>query len=313
MKKIVSIMLVAALAMPMFAGEKETPEQRANKDYTSWLPAEGDFSFGIALDPFTRFIGNAFNGTAGVANTLASPDIHGEGLWNNLASIMGSYMVTDNLGIRANVGLNFNNRTYRGYAADDEALYLDPLSIDKVVDMRKNVQLAMTVSAGVEYRVGKRSVQGVFGGGIMYGNQFIDRDTYSYGNKITEANQNPTVTGDAAVAIPAVGARPDYPYIPNARTLSTYTNKGTHMVGIYGTVGVEWFVAPKIALGANVNVRLDYEWTPNMVSTYEGWNIQTKQYQQFTEWNSPVTNSGFDFNTNNLGANLYVAFYFSGK
>ena len=39
MKKIVSIMLVAALAMPMFAGEKETPEQRANKDYTSWLPA----------------------------------------------------------------------------------------------------------------------------------------------------------------------------------------------------------------------------------------------------------------------------------
>ena len=48
MKKIISIMLVAALAMPMFA-EKRTPEERANADYSAWLPQQGDFSIGFNL------------------------------------------------------------------------------------------------------------------------------------------------------------------------------------------------------------------------------------------------------------------------
>ena len=322
MKRLFSILLVAALAMPMLAEEQPAAGSAPQKkDYTDWLPQEGDWSFGIALDPFTKFIGNMFNGTGNAVvvggatvinpNTLTGNDIHGSGLWNGLASIMGTYMATDKLGIKANIGINFNNRATRQYVVDDAAVFVDPTSVAQVVDVQQRIQLAMTAAIGIEYRVGARRVQGVFGVGAMYGNQIIDKLEYKYGNEITEYNTNPSVSGLAPVVPPAVAAK--YPYMTSLRTKQAYANKGTHMAGIYGSVGVEWFVAPKIALGANVNVRLSYEWTPEIANKYEGWNTLTNQKEVITNMDTPMTNSGFNFDTNNIGANLYVAFYFGKK
>ena len=66
MKKILSILLVAAMAVPaMAAREKETPEQKAQKDYSTWMPAEGDFSVGFSLDPLATFVGNLLSGYTG--------------------------------------------------------------------------------------------------------------------------------------------------------------------------------------------------------------------------------------------------------
>ena len=321
MKRICSIILVMALALPMFAQEAEANAGSAKpqKDYSEWLPQAGDWSFGLALDPFTKFIGNMLNGTgnsvvnaAGTVvnnpNTLTGNDIHGSGLWNGLASIMGSYMVTDNLAVKANIGINFNNRSRAQYVQDDAALYMDPTSVAKVVDAEQRIQLAMTAALGIEYRVGARRVQGVFGAGAMYGNQMINKLQYSYGNAITAYNIAPT---DAGLALAApVGT---FPYMTSLRTKEVYANKGTHMAGIYGSVGVEWFVAPKIALGANVNIRLSYEWTPQETNKYEGWNTLTSAPEIVTDLATPTTNAGFTFDTNNIGANLYVAFYFGGK
>jgi hypothetical protein len=81
------------------------------------------------------------------------------------------------------------------------------------------------------------------------------------------------------------------------------------MVGLYASAGVEWFVAPKVALGANVNFGIYYEINPARVSVYEGWNTAAMKLDQFTELEAPASH-GFHIGTDNIGANLYIAFYF---
>ncbi len=318
MKKFLGILLVAALAVPaMSAHEKETPEQRAAKDYSTWLPAQGDFSVGFSLDPIATYVGTMFGGYTS-KNDLE--DLAGEPLAmsiigaNPMASIMGSYMLTDKLGIKANVGMGISVKSENHYVLDDEALYLDPLSHAKVVDKRKGSMAYGSIAVGVEYRVGKtRPVQGVFGAGVNYAFGSVSYK-YSYGNAITELNQTPTISTDAStsgfIVAPSYAAAAGY--MPNARPLSLTADNLIHLLGVYGSVGIEWFVAPKIALGANVNVGLYYEINPATAYLLEGWNTMTLQVENYTEKVTPASH-GFHFGTDNIGANLYVAFYFNAN
>ena len=313
MKKILSILLVAALAMPMFA-EKQTPEERATADYSTWLPQAGEFSIGFNLDPLATFVGNIFNATVGNGLApLAGQSLQGNNVFApigvpNMISIMGNYMLTDNLGVRANIGLGINSWTNRGYVIDDAEKFINPYSTLEGLDKRHRLNVGASFSAGIEYRVGKtRPVQGVFGAGLTYGFWGIRRDTYTYYNAITKDNQNPHNAGLYAGAVDPKFAT-DYSYIDNPRILAQYAQGGTHIFGLYGSVGVEWFVAPKIALGLNVNILLDYQWNPARVSDWEGWNHFTEQVDKITI-HDQAKQDGFSFTTDNIGANLYVAFY----
>ncbi|HCS87094.1 MAG TPA: hypothetical protein DIW30_01255, partial [Bacteroidales bacterium] len=79
------------LIVPVFAAELDKKEQKVNRDYSEWLPAAGDWSLGFSLDPIASFVGNMFNGNTGNSlNNLA-----GESMVNNMVSIMGGYMITD--------------------------------------------------------------------------------------------------------------------------------------------------------------------------------------------------------------------------
>lgn len=299
MKKIISIVLFAALALPIMAEEVETLGQtdKPVRNYSEWLPAAGDWSIGFSLDPIATFVGNAFNNST--RNVLG--DMAGESLLNNMASIMGSYMLTDQLAVRANIGLSIARNNQNEYVIDDAAVFLDPLSRQKVIDSKKYSKTGGSIALGVDYRVGKRRVQGVFGGGIMYA--FSENfTTYSYGNGITEMNQVPTISNNSEYE--QVSS-----YIPNARKLKEYNEGGNHHIGVYGQVGVEWFVAPKISLGASVNLIIAYSMSPMHYTTYEGWNTLSMECEKYTELKSPM-NSGFKFGTENIGANLYAAFYF---
>ncbi len=294
MKKILSIFMVALLAIPAMAAEPK--EDRAARDYSQWLPAEGDFSIGFSIDPLASFVGNMFSAYAS-QNTLG--DLAGEALYTNQASIMGEYMLTDQLGLRANLGFNFGYDRERIYLRDDKAVMMDPLSRAKVIDAAKYKRNGGSFAIGVDYRVGERAIQGVFGGGLIYGLN-VESTTYTYGNGITEANQVPT----SNYAYTSISS-----FMPSARVLKDYNQGANHFFGLYGTVGIEWFVAPKIALGANVNLNLVYEMGAQQYVQYEGWNVATSAKETFTELKSPG-NDSFDFGIGNIGANLYVAFYF---
>ena len=308
MKRIVTLALslvlaAAAIAQEAPAGDKPQRVKKQLKDYSEYLPKAGEFSVGFSLDPIATFVGNLFNG-----NTFNSLDnLAGEPMFcptPSIVSIVGGYMLTDQLGVKVNLGFGCNVYSRNGYAQDDAALLLNPLSEAKVVDSYKDKRSG-SIAAGVEYRVGKQSpVQGVFGGGVLYALGH-EAHSYKYGNAITELNQNPSHN---TTIFPTTVTTSSIPYMPNARILSDQATNLIHRVGIYASVGVEWFVAPKISLGANVNLNLCYTVNPARKTIYEGWNMVTSQVEEYTDLVAPASH-GFIFSTDNIGANLMLNFY----
>lgn len=322
MKKILSIILVAALAMPMFA-EKSSIEERANADYSAWLPAAGEFSIGFSVDPFANFLGHMFVGAnpgSDEGYTRGQYNIGGQTLLTApLVSIMGSYMLSDNLGVKFNVGAIVDHTRTIYNVEDDAAKFENPFSHELVQDVKISGQYGGSFSAGIEYRLGKKRVQGVFGVGLLYAFQ-TSTNKYSYGNAITELNQVPTVANNNVWYAGGAGdERPNpepgvYPALRIVNDAMSHEHDAFwHRLGLYTSIGVEYFVAPKIALGMNVNLDLLYKWSSNVCVQYEGYNLLTKQVETFTDLRNVYNYNGVSFGTENIGANLYLAFYFGGK
>lgn len=302
--------LMLAVASTAFAGEKATPEEVANRDYSSWLPAAGDFSIGFTLDPIATFVGNLFNGTMNNGLAPLHGDVllknelgYGAGLHNNV-SIMGKYMVTDQVGIRANIGFGAKVRNLSDYVDDESIVVLDEFQRAKVLDTYKGGHFSGSFSAGVEYRVGKRIVQGVFAFSALYACEVNTAQTWTYGNGITEINQTPANAGLGAMP----GVVTAFPGVSYARPLSQKASVD-HYVGGIGSVGIEVFVAPKISLGADVNLAVYGKICGAEYATFEGWNELTNKVETFNDIRLPQR-SEFTFSTDNIGANLSLNFYF---
>jgi hypothetical protein len=144
----------------------------------------------------------------------------------------------------------------------------------------------------------------VFSGNLLY-SFYTQSQTWDYGNAITEINQAPSIDGTVnTMGYVAMGTN-----IPNARITKQSTDVN-HTIGLVGTVGIEYFVAPKIALGAEVDLALLYSWKPAQDSKYEGFNTMNGSVDDYILKVSPKS-SDFVFGTQNVGGNLYVMFYFN--
>jgi hypothetical protein len=292
MKKVFGIIFAAVLAIPAFA-----------QDY---LPKAGEWNVQIGMDPKALVMG---------------------GGWSDVGGFSAGYMVTDNIGVRATLGLDVKIWNKREYAPDDAAVVLNAFSKEKVVDTRKYQSLGGSVSLGVDYHVGSAGkVQGVFGAGLMYGFKGMDQYTYTYGNAITEYNQLPTTymtdpdgnsVWDKFAAQRIDGAAESAPKnatgIDAARILRQYSNAGDdnlrQMVGLYLSAGIEWFVAPKLALGLNASINILYEFMHAYTTEYEGWNTIDHQYVKWIEKEKPMEN-GFRFSTaDSFGTKIYMSVY----
>ena len=302
MKKIVFVALSLAVLSAFSLGAQEGPA-KANHD----LPEEGDWAVSVSAVPILRYIGQFFNGTNGnqINQFGGDPYLVNQAniqLLNPVVSLSLKYMLADDWALRVNAGWLYNNVTTRVYAPDDAALQVDPLSEAKVIDTRFVHQNGVSLMVGAEKRVGKRNIQGIFGAGLLYAMQ-MQVTTYAYGNAITEFNQSPSV-GLAGTAPAGVN---------NAFTSLRYLNNQTagcnNYAGAVLIAGVEWFVAPKISLGGEVNVAAIYSWNAPTHYTAEGYNHVNGAVEQWTQVQTP-SSSGFSFGTGNIGANLSVNFYF---
>lgn len=298
-KTIFSIIAMGILSSGICAGAQETcPAGAADKAACAknYLPAKGDFAVGVDLVPLFRTIGGAFNDSeTPVGGTPFEYEDMME--FRPTVSIMGKYMLTDQWGLRVNLGVRVRQQSKRNYVQDDKAVFLDPLSEAKVIDTDKKTQSGGSLMVGAEYRLGRRRVQGVFGFGAMFGFS-TTRHNYSYGNEITSFNQTPSGSFETEAFVPA-GYR-----------ITEYSSEGPNFAaGIYGSVGAEWFVAPKISLGAEVNLSLYGVFGSKSVAKSEGYNQAYERVDTWTEVVSPG-NRGINFGTDNIGGALYCTFYF---
>ncbi|WP_273388820.1 hypothetical protein [Barnesiella viscericola] len=296
MKKIIAIILSACLFPAMLWAE--------DKEQKQYLPEEGDWALGIDVVPILKYIGNAFNGTNGTnelshvgGTPFTSGKFGGQGLMPTV-SIMGKYMLTDEWAVRANVGLMISSANDKAYSIDDKALAENPFSEAKVVDGARYDRNGMSMLLGAEYRKGSRRIQGVFGAGLLFAFQ-NSKETYSWGNALTEINQSPTSHSFA-----------NMPTLPSGYRALTQNEAGSNFyLGVTGSAGVEWFVAPKIALGAEVNLSLYYIFGTQTYVESEGYNATLGKVETRTDLYAPGSN-GIYFGTESLGGSLYMTFYF---
>ena len=291
MKKYIAIIIFALLPLVGIYAK-----DNSDKVYT---PEKGDIAFGINLNPILEYTGKLFsdNGVSGPIEVGGEPvsanfDDDFNGLAPNI-SVMAKYMLTNNWGLRANVGLMLRKDKSRVYVQDDKAVAINAFDESKLIDTKAESRNGMSIMLGAEYRKGKKRVQGVFGMGAIVG--FVsDKINYSYANAITSINQHPSSAWTDGV----------YGY----RTLSKKTENSAFF-GLTGSIGVECFVAPKISIGAEVNLSLYYVVGGQQYVESEMYNTSTQAVETSCDLVSPG-DSSFRFGTENLGGSLYMAFYF---
>ncbi len=303
-----NILLVAlALFASSVVAQEANNSNQSTANTTDLFPKSGDYGFSISATPVVNFVGNMFNGTQNQnigqigGDPLLSDNYSGSPY--PTISIMGKYFYSDKIALRANIGVIFGNSRNSAYVADDLLRAQDPFSEADVIDIEKLTYSGASFAFGGEYRVGSGRVQGVLGVDLMYAYS-VERARYTYGNAITELNQRPTI-GTNMPSYTAISS-----VMPNARLLNEYL--GGHTVGLVGHVGVELFVAPRISLGANINLSALYNWTAMEYNEREGYNVLTGAVETYTNLTSPKSHM-FIFGTQNVGANFTVNFYLRDK
>lgn len=287
MKKFISFIAIGLIPFMGISAQSEN-----GKNY---LPEEGDIAIGINVKPVFKYVGNIFNGnTNNEMDYLGGEPVTTSEFKNTIlpdVSIMGKYMLSEKWGVRANVGLMFGKDKEKRYVQDDKGVLLNPFDETKLIDQRNISKNGLSLMLGTEYRMGSERIQGVFGAGVLFG-VISEKTTYHYANAITSVNQQPS------------SAWPSGAYRP----LVVKSENGV-LYGVTGSAGVEWFVMPKISLGAEVNLSLYGVNSGQQYTESEGYNSSTTKVETRTDLTSPGDGK-VRFGTENLGGSLYMAFYF---
>lgn len=306
MKRILYLLLIGLLFPFAAVVAQEKSSAKAGKGTSlDYLPAQGDWSLGVDVSPLLKYFGTMFSdaGSGDLKALGGTPFIEGSGFAEKdktlvpNVSVMGKYFLSNHLALRANIGFKVGLENKNYYAWDDRELAVNPLGEKKVENCLKQSREGVSVLLGAEYRKGKSRVQGVFGAGLLFA--FMnDRLEYSYGNEMTTVNQLPS------------GSVTDYPRIPNRyRVLSKYNTGANFYTGLTGSAGVEWFMAPKVSLGAEVNMSVYYLFGMQTYIESEGYNTVTGSVEKRTDLISPG-DRGFYAATESLGGALTLNFYF---
>ncbi len=280
--------------------------QEVSKSRKPVLPKAGDIGFGIDLVPIFGYIGdmfnnsqdneyNSFGGQEALSNEIK--------ISNPSVSIMGKYMLTDNIALRANIGILVKKETNRSYVRDDAAFYQDPLSEAKVTDSKHTHSTGGSISLGAEYRRGYNRIQGYGGLDIIYGIE-RQRQIYEYGNAITSINQTPSRTNYETVTPPI-----NVSYWTKTYVTGKYYEGNAQYIGFGAHAGVEIFLASHFSIGGEVTLYALGKFGRQCYQTQEGFNSTTNRVETRTELVSPG-NKSFTFGTDNLGGKLYMMFYF---
>lgn len=267
--------------------------QRANWKPEDFLPKAGSWALSINANPFLNpscifDFDDYYEENGGIG---------GSAYLSPVLSIAGKYMITDNLGVRLNVGWLYNLKSEGAYSRNDMAPDAAP-----VVDRRNYHNAGASFNVAAEYRIGKRRVQGVVGGGLIYAFNYFGIN-YTYGNAITPENPSPTFNT-------FYYDTPSRTNFSSVRYTRQFYGNPTHYLGLMGFVGVEWFISPWFSLGAEVNVAAVYNWTQKLYYEVEGFNNKTRQQETWRNDIAPSSH-GFTFGTGNFGANFNLTFYFN--
>ncbi|MEW6470087.1 MAG: hypothetical protein AB1458_14265 [Bacteroidota bacterium] len=286
MKKAIMILALAFGTTAAFA------QDLTSKKGEPYLPEEGDWAICFDARPFLTYAGNLFSGNTG-SNSSPAVMYPGNMPWGIHAKMFKDATTA----YRAMIRLGFGSVTMNNYVTQDGQT--DPNV--KVTDEWKSSARNILLGGGLEMRRGKTRLQGYYGGmvWIMLGG---GSDTYTYGNAFSTTNTSATFTNWPSTT-PTTGS---------SRTTEVVAGS-TFGFGIRGFIGAEYFILPKISIGA------EYGWGIGMSNmgdgemTTESWDFANNTIKTTTSKTGGVKSFGLDVDISNNMLNagaLNICFHF---
>lgn len=205
-------------------------QQFKSKNGHDVLPAQGDWSIAFDAAPFVDYAGKLLSGGGGTSPT---PDFA-----NFPMVLQGKLKNSENSAYRAMLRIGMLSQTDKVQVADNK----DPKIF--VEDATSKSSTDFTLGAGMEYQRGYNRLIGHYGADVMLGFGTGTTTSYTYGN--------PTDT------------------IKNGGYREIENNEGgDFMFGISPLIGVEYFFAPKMSVGAEFNWHINFTSTGETVKKYE--------------------------------------------
>jgi hypothetical protein len=277
MKKVFLLFSAFALTATSFAQEPAQEVMKSKRGYVI-LPQAGDIALGFDAVPVLNFALNAADIMSNEGTTAAHPNyVSG---FSNI--IVGKYFLKDNMAIRGRFGTTNIKTTTKSFDEDPLSTAADPENI--LISTKKVAENSYFLAAGVEKRRGHNRLQGFYGAELLLGfNSASEKYSYEIDYNQASADLEYMAEGDS-------------------RPLSIKDGLSA-TVGLRGFIGVEYFVAPKISIGAEFGWGLGLVTTPRGKEEHEFWDLETDQAttpSAFTEeTEGPESSRVFKFEVDN--------------
>jgi len=284
MKKRVLFVASLFLATATFAQDGLT-----SKKGEAYLPEAGDWALGFDAAPFIGYFGNFANGSTGNSMNAAWQD---GARW----SIVGKMFKDETTAYRGRVRIGFGstNQDMLGFYDQDADATTNEI---EYTNSEKTSNFNIVFGGGIEKRRGNTRIQGYYGGELLI-SLGSSSESWDYGRAYTADWSANEVAPMGSIQGSAIAQR-----VTERKAGSTFA------FGLRGFVGVEWFIAPKVSLGA------EYGWGLGFSSTGEG--EETVEYWGFVE-NSTASepslqsetlktggSSAFQLDTDNNGNSIF--------
>src|ERR1043165_223551 len=218
------------------------------------LPEAEDWAISMDADPIFSFVGNAFNGST-------SNSAPGVGWLNSNGTIIGKKFIDEKNAYRVLVRLGFTNQTSKNMVGDDSftgtITFPDqpPMVEDKFSTKNTNIGIGV----GKEMRRGKTRLQGYYGADAMIWLSSSSTKA-KYGNTMSATTAaGTTTTPQTTDWYDSNGNGSTTDVVTNtSRTVSTKSGM-TFGIGVRGFIGAEYFIFPKIAIGAEYGWGIGYQ------------------------------------------------------
>ncbi|MCE3294557.1 MAG: hypothetical protein K0R65_271 [Crocinitomicaceae bacterium] len=237
MKKLSILVGALTLTSSLFA------QDLTSKKGENYMPEQGDWALGIDAVPFLNYFGNFIGGDG----LNVAPN------WNwasNNQTIVGKYFVEEKMAYRGALRIGFGSTSttvmVADRAADNSGLVypaMPPMKENVMKDGAMNIGLA----GGLEWRKGNTRLQGFYGAELGF-NLGSNKETYDYGNGLVANVAEPAFVGVDPADDFGTGNMTTDSYGNDARVLEAKTSM--FGLGLRGFIGAEYFVLPKLSVGA---------------------------------------------------------------
>jgi hypothetical protein len=215
------------------------------------LPEAGDWAISMNMDPIFEFVGNAFSGYTG---QNAAPGVN----WlNGNQTIVGKKFIDEKSAYRVLVRIGFSSQATKAMIADATVTTAPvyPATPSMVEDKMSVGNTNIGIGAGKEFRRGKTRLQGYYGADAMIWLSSTSTK-YTYGNALSVGT--PAVGVSAATTTNFGSNLTTDPY-GNAARITSLKSGMTFGIGVRAFIGAEYFIFPKIAVGAEYGWGIGYQ------------------------------------------------------